>query len=1105
MKSIQLVAMASVLVCGAVLLAQAPPTAAKDPEMPDGTEKARLQMKAFNMPKGMKAELYAAEPMLLSPVAISLDEKNRVFVAEVHRLGRGAAENRDNPAFKFTFFLDDDLQSQTTADRLKMYEKHKAKLDGGMDWYTKYSDQVRLLEDTTGSGRANKSSVFAAGFNRALDGLCAGVLAMNGDVFVTNIPSLWKFKEGADGTAAKREELLTGFGVNVAFFGHDMHGLIVGPDGRLYFSIGDRGFNVTSKEGKQLVGPRMGGVFRCDFDGKNLELVHRGLRNPQELAFDQFGNLFADDNNCDKGDHARLVYVCDGGDSGWNMAYQSIPEPYLVGPWHAERMWNTYHAGQPAWITPCVGEIGTGPSGFLFTSGTSLADRYKNSFLMCNFTGNGGLESWKLKPQGAGFEMYDYHDFLKPIMATDCEFGYDGKLYVSDYVGLNWNGSSAGGRIYTVFDQEKINSDVVLGTKKLFEEGFNQRRPDELYKLLSHADMRVRQRAQFALVEKGHIDELKKAAKVGDNLLARLHGIWGLGQLVKTNAYATAPLISMLFEQEPEVRAQAAKTLGDRGASKAATDLVTLLADREPRVQFFAAQALGQLGYKPALEALFGLAKSNGEADAYLRQAVVTALSRLGDADGVNAKANDPAASVRMAVVLVQRKLSDKRVSQFLKDSDISIRTEAARAVHDLNMEAEYPKLVAVLTDATSASADPLSRRAIHACYRLGGKEQAAAVLGVASDAKYSSLIRSEALTLLKIWGEAANRDRVTGHWRSLAKRDAGFVKALVQGNVDRLLAKTSGRLQLEAIGLMTTLGVNLDEAEFAKIAVDLKQDVNLRGAALRVLADRKSDRFDLAFNKALLDDSPQLRAEARDIAANLAPKQAQPLLLKVLNDNKASAVERQRAIATLAKLKDTEIEVWANKLVAGQVPDELRVDVWDVLKTSPNTKWQELGKKYEDNLGRDPIKRFAIARTGGDAERGKELFMNHTAGQCIRCHAVNGAGGKAGPELAGVVQRNPDKTRDYLLESLVKPSAKIAPGYASITIIKLDGSSVAGLLMKAEKGNYEVKTPDGAIVTIKADDIDKATEPVSGMPTMDKALTHREMRDIIEYLMTLK
>ena len=406
--------------CALGVLAAAPPKAEPQKELPDGTAAATKQIAQFKLPAGMKAELWAAEPKLSSPVAISVDEKGRVYAAEEYRLGKGAAENRGNPAFNFTFFLEDDLQIRTLDDRLKAYRKWQDKVPGGYGYFTANSDQVRRLEDTTGSGRADKSTIFAGGFNSPLDGLMAGVLARDGDVYVTNIPSLYKLKDTkGTGIADVKEELLTGFGVNIAFYGHDLHGLIFGPDGKLYFSVGDRGFNVTSKEGKAFVGPRHGAVFRCNTDGTEFEVVHRGLRNPQELAFDEHGNLFADDNNCDKGDHARLVYIVDGGESGWNMAYQTIPEPYLTGPWHAERLWHLPHAGQAAYIVPPVGSIGTGPSGFLFTSGTSLPKRYENAFIMCNYTGIGGLEAFKVKEKGAGFEIVDYHDFLKPISATD--------------------------------------------------------------------------------------------------------------------------------------------------------------------------------------------------------------------------------------------------------------------------------------------------------------------------------------------------------------------------------------------------------------------------------------------------------------------------------------------------------------------------------------------------------------------------------------------------------------------------------------------------------------------------------------------------------------
>ena len=64
-----------------------------------------------------------------------------------------------------------------------------------------------------------------------------------------------------EGKADVRQALATGFGVHVAFLGHDMHGLRMGPDGKLYFSIGDRGFNVTTADGRHLFNPDSGAVL----------------------------------------------------------------------------------------------------------------------------------------------------------------------------------------------------------------------------------------------------------------------------------------------------------------------------------------------------------------------------------------------------------------------------------------------------------------------------------------------------------------------------------------------------------------------------------------------------------------------------------------------------------------------------------------------------------------------------------------------------------------------------------------------------------------------------------------------------------------------------
>src|SRR5262245_25172891 len=138
----------------------------------------------ISVPRGMKVDLWAAEPLLANPVIFTFDHKGRAFVAESFRIKKGVNDIRDHMTW-----LNDDLACRTVADRVAMTRKHLGKM---ADTWAVHHERIRLVEDTKGAGKADKATVFADGFNQLESGIAAGLLARGDSVWYTCIPDLWR-------------------------------------------------------------------------------------------------------------------------------------------------------------------------------------------------------------------------------------------------------------------------------------------------------------------------------------------------------------------------------------------------------------------------------------------------------------------------------------------------------------------------------------------------------------------------------------------------------------------------------------------------------------------------------------------------------------------------------------------------------------------------------------------------------------------------------------------------------------------------------------------------------------------------------------------------
>jgi quinoprotein glucose dehydrogenase len=746
--------------------------------------------------------------------------------------------------------------------------------------------------------------------------------------------------------------------------------------------------------------------------------------------------------------------------------------------------------------------MSSGPSGLVYYPGTGFSKEYDNHFFLCDFRGapaNSGIWSFSFKKDGAGFSMQNPKQFLWSILATDVDFGPDGSMYVSDWVN-GWN-KPGKGRIYKLSDEKESSSTITKEVKTLLGEGFENRSDNELVKLLEHVDLRVRRESQFALAAKGSssITKFASVAKGESSLFSKMHAIWGLGQIGRKDDASVIPvLLPLLEDKDPEIRAQSAKVLGELRAKEARKPLLAMLNDSEPRAQFFASQALVKLPSIENLPGLIALLDKNQNKDVYIRHGCVVALAAINDAKALAGYSKNSSLGIRMGTTLALRQLESEEISNFLTDTNQEIADEAARAIYDIPITKSLNDLAKTITVGNTKTTHNL-RRVLAANRRIGTKQNALEIAKLAASPQTPVEIRMEALEHLEKWGDEAKRDFVTGLARPTQAANKADAIIALKTNLPALLGAET-KISKETIRVAASLKIDEIIPELIASLKNNSLDGKFRADSLKALTSLKAPEIKSLTETALTDSSDLVRAEAIRIYSKIEPTYAEKTADTILK--KGSLKEQQALIGILGESKSTlsksKLKSLVQEAISGKTPPGIMLEIGEAgLKAGVEDSKSLI---QEDITKPNPM---AFALEGGDKEAGKTIFFQKIAVACLRCHKLEGQGGDVGPELNGIGGK---QKRDYLLESIILPEKNIAKGFESLIIVLSNGKTVTGILKQDKPNEIVLMDFEGKLMTVKKADIEEKKIGKSAMPAdLYKQLSKQELRDLVEYLASLK
>jgi putative heme-binding domain-containing protein len=324
------------------------------------------------------------------------------------------------------------------------------------------------------------------------------------------------------------------------------------------------------------------------------------------------------------------------------------------------------------------------------------------------------------------------------------------------------------------------------------------------------------------------------------------------------------------------------------------------------------------------------------------------------------------------------------------------------------------------------------------------------------------------------------------------------------------LLADTNKQIPPAALNASRNLKLPITGKALDSLAGLLRSsdtDPALRMESLNTLAAEKYAGLNDLLQLVLKSRDVRLRQRGREL---LVPQSA--VAMKAVDEVLAGSAklnERQHAIGLLGRIEtnqaDQAISDLLSKLIAGKAAPGTELEILEVAEMRMDNGGiaEKLKQLETKRTSSDPLVAYSECLTGGDTKAGRTTFNTHIEAQCARCHRVGRKGSTVGPNLQSI-----GRTRDtkHLLRAIVAPSADIEPKYRTQTIILDSGKSISGVLVRRNDSTTVLADNQGKEITINNDEIDDAVEQnISIMPDMTKALSRREIRDLVAYLRSLR